>query len=122
MLKGRGNPVERQLTSTGPRGRGGSWGRGVRVGGGGRVWGWVRVGSGFRTRSRGGHVETPPLMPLHVPHTSEGLDERCCGSPVVPVLVIAVLKHILAPPVARIHVSHPPSESKRRRTISVWCI
>lgn len=72
-----------------------------------------RVGIG-RCRGRGRGNIAPSLVPLHVPHTSDGLDLRCSGSPIVPVLEISMLKHILAPSVAWIHVSHPPSEGGER--------
>lgn len=51
-------------------------------------------------------------MPLHVAHSSDGLDLRSRGSPVVPVLVVSKLKDILAAPVAWEHVAHPPREDK----------
>lgn len=62
-----------------------------------RRWGWGR---------RGGDI-APLLMPLHVPHASDGLDLGFSGSPVVPVLEVSMLKHVLVPPVAWIRVSHP---------------
>lgn len=70
-----------------------SWSRGWS-----RRWGWGRCRGNI----------APLLMPLHVPHTSDGLDLRFRGSPVVPVLEVSMLKHILVPPVAWIRVSHPP--------------
>lgn len=91
-------------------------GSGVRFGSG--VWigvrfrGWVWIGGRGRGgigRCRGGGNIAPSLVPLHVPHTSDGLDLRCIGSPIVPVLEISMLKHILGPSVAWVHVSHPPS-------------
>lgn len=83
------------------RARGWSWG-----------WGWTR--SWGRGGGRGNIA--PSLMPLHVPHTSDGLDLRCSGSPIIPVLEVSLLKHILAPSVTWIHVSYPPSRG--RETVS----
>lgn len=74
---------------------------GVRYG----IWNRVRIG---RCRGRGNIA--PSLVPLHVPYTSDGLDQRCSGSPVVPVLKFSMLKNILASSIAWIHVSHPPVE------------
>lgn len=72
----------------------------------------IRIG---RCRGRGrGNIATS-LVPLHVPHTSDGLDLRCSGSPVVPVLEFSMFKHILAPSVAWICVSHPPLEKSREK-------
>lgn len=65
----------------------------------------IRIG---RCRGRGNIA--PSLVPLHVPYTSDGLDQRCSGSPVVPVLEFSMLKNILASSIAWIHVSHPPAE------------
>lgn len=73
-------------------------------------WGWTRSWGGGR-----GNI-APSLMPLHVPHTSDGLDLRCSGSPIIPVLEVSLLKHILAPSVTWIHVSYPPSRG--RETVS----
>lgn len=72
----------------------------------GRARGWT----GGRSRSRWNVA--PSLMPLHVPHTSDGLDLRCSGSPSVPVLEVSMFKNVLAPSVAWIRVSHPPSQEK----------
>lgn len=71
------------------------------------IWNWIRIGRG---RGRGGDNIAPSLVPLHVPYTSDGLDQRCSGAPVVPVLEFSMLKNILAPSIAWIHVSHPPAE------------
>lgn len=76
----------------------------------------VRLG---RCRGRGRNNIAPFFVPLHVPHTSDGLDLRCSGSPIVPVLEVSMLKHILAPSVAWIHVSHPPSQSRENNTIGI---
>lgn len=78
-------------------------------------WCRVRVGSWSRTRGRGwGRWNiTPSLMPLHVPHTSDGLDLRCSGSPSIPVLEVSMFKNVLAPSVAWICVSHPPSKEQQ---------
>lgn len=76
-------------------------GVGVRYG----IWNRIRIGW-----CRGRGDITPSLVPLHVPYTSDGLDQRCSGSPVVPVLKFSMLKNILASSVAWIHVSHPPAE------------
>lgn len=86
----------------------------------------VRIGVGARVRVRtgiGGRVRTgrcwgrgnvaSSFVPLHVPHTSDGLDLRHRGSPVVPVFEITMFKDILAPPVARIHISNPPAKRER---------
>lgn len=93
---------------------------------------WSRIGSGIgigrcgargrgwgRGRGRGWGNIAPSLVPLHVPHSSDGLDLRCSGSPVVPVLEFSLLKHILAPSVAWIHISHPPSEGRERVVYSI---
>lgn len=90
----------------------GSWSRsGVGFGSGIRIGIWSgsgsRVGIG-RCRSRGRGNIAPSLVPLHVPHTSDGLDLRCSGSPIIPVLEFSMLKHILVPSVAWIHVPNPP--------------
>ena len=85
-----------------------SLGFGFGVGIGDRIGDRLGSGGGIgRCRGRGNI--TPSLVPLHVPHTSDGLDLRCSGSPVIPVLEFSMLKHILAPSVAWIGVSHPPS-------------
>lgn len=76
-------------------------GVGVRDG----IWNGIRIG---RCRGRGNIA--PSLVPLHVPYTPDGLDQRCSGSPVVPVLEFSMLKNILASSIAWIHVSHPPAE------------
>lgn len=74
-----------------------------------------RGGFGIRLgRCRGRSNIAPFFVPLHVPHTSDGLDLRCSGSPVIPVLEVSMLKHILAPSVAWIHVSHPPLRGRER--------
>lgn len=93
-----------ESSSAGPSG--GRGGRGFRCWGRGRSW--------VRGRSRDG--ETPPLVPLHVTHTSDRLDLRCRGIPVVPVLEVSTLKHILAPPVAGVHVAHPSATKEQRRS------
>lgn len=89
---------------------------GIRVGFGVRARVWVRTRIGGRIGTGGcwgrGNVASS-FVPLHVPHTSDGLDLRHRGSPVVPVFEITVFKDILAPPVAWIHISNPPA--KRRR-------
>lgn len=78
---------------------------GVRVGVRYGIWNRIRIG---RCRGRGNIA--PSLVPLHVPYSSDGLDQRCSGSPVVPVLEFSMLKNILASSIAWIHVSHPPAE------------
>lgn len=78
---------------------------GVRCG----IWNRIRVG---RCRGRGNIASS--LVPLHVPYTSDGLDHRCSGSPVVPVLEFSMLENILSPSVAWIHVSHPPAEQQEQ--------
>lgn len=78
---------------------------GVRVGTGAGVWVWGR------TRFR--NNETAPLVPLHVPHTSDRLDLRYWGLPVVPVLEVTLFKDELSPPVARVHVAHPSGGGTR---------
>lgn len=96
-------------------------GFGVSLGFGVRVRTRIRVG--VRTRI-GGRIRTgrcwgrgnvaSSFVPLHVPHTSDGLDLRHRGSPVVPVLEFTMFKDILTPPVARIHVSNPPAWGKTK--------
>lgn len=76
------------------------------------IWNRIRIG---RCRGRGNIA--PSLVPLHVPYTSDGLDQRCSGSPVVPVLEFSMLKNILAPSVAWIHVSYPPGEQGEQSKI-----
>lgn len=74
---------------------------GFRVGSGARFGFRIRIGSRIgvgRCRGRGNIASS--LVPLHVPHTSDGLDLRCSGSPVIPVLVLSTFKHVLAPSVA----------------------
>lgn len=61
-----------------------------------------------RDRRRGGDDEAALLVPLHVLHAPQGLNLRAGSLPVVPVLEVALLEDELAPPVARIQVSHPP--------------
>lgn len=88
---------------------------GSRFGVGSWVGSWVGSGIGIGIgRCRGGGNIAPSLVPLHVPHTSDGLDLRCSGSPIVPVLELSMLKHILASSVAWIHVSYPPSGGGER--------
>lgn len=77
------------------------------------LWNRIRIG---RCRGRGNIA--PSLVPLHVPYTSDGLDHRCSGSPVVPVLEFSMLKNILTPSVAWIHVSYPPAEQGEESNIS----
>lgn len=91
----------------GSRGRGGGRSRagvGVGIRGGVGVWvgcgGWVRGG------------EAALLVPLHVTHAPDGLEQWQGRAPVVPVLVLAVLKHVLAPPVAWVCVAHPPGHRR----------
>lgn len=48
-------------------------------------------------------------MPLLVPHTAHGLDEGLVGVPLVPVAVLAFLEDVLAAPVPRVLVAHPPA-------------
>lgn len=93
----------------------------VRVGVGVRcgIWNWVRIGRG---RGRGGDNIAPSLVPLHVPYTSDGLDQRCSGAPVVPVLEFSMLKNILAPSIAWIHVSHPPAKQGERLCLQSYRI
>lgn len=86
---------------------------GVRCG----IWNWIRIG-----RGRGGDNIAPSLVPLHVPYTSDGLDQRCSGAPVVPVLEFSMLKNILAPSIAWIHVSHPPAEQGERLCLKSYQI
>lgn len=80
-----------------------------------RIRSGVRFRCGIRNRigigrcGGGGNI-APSLVPLHVPYTSDGLDQRCSGPPVVPVLELAMLKNILTPSVAWVRVSHPPAE------------
>lgn len=98
-------------------GFGGGIGTRIRVRARGRVGIRVRTGVGGRVRigrCRGRGNVTSSFVPLHVPHTSDGLDLRHRGSPVVPVLEITVFKDILAPPVARIHISNPPAKKKKQ--------
>ena len=90
----------------------------VRGGGGVGIGSWIGSGIG-RCRGRGRGNIAPFLVPLHVPHTSDGLDLRCSGSPIIPVLEVSMLKHILAPSVAWIHVSHPPSEGRVREVYHI---
>lgn len=91
---------------------------GIRVWGGVRTRVRVRTGIGGRIRTGGcwgrGNVASS-FVPLHVPHTSDGLDLRHRGSPVVPVFEITMFKDILAPPVAWIHISNPPAKRERER-------
>lgn len=77
------------------------------------IWNRIRIG-----RCRGRCNIAPSLVPLHVPYTSDGLDQRCSGSPVVPVLEFSMLKNILAPSVAWVHVSYPPAEQGEQSNIS----
>lgn len=76
---------------------------------------WSRVRNG-RCRGRGNIASS--LVPLHVPYASDGLDQRCSGSPVVPVLEFSMLENILAPSVAWIHVSYPPAKQEEQSNIS----
>lgn len=97
-------------------GFGGGIGTRVRV----RVRAGIRVRTGIGGRIRIGRCwgrgnVASSFVPLHVPHTSDGLDLRHRGSPVVPVLEITVFKDILAPPVARIHISNPPAKRERKK-------
>lgn len=71
-----------------------------------RSWSWSRS----RSRIRVDNDETALLVPLHVPHTSDRLDLRRRGLPVVPVLEISSFKDELAPSVARVHVADPSGE------------
>lgn len=95
------------------------WGGGVGTcsagpgcgGRGRRSWGRVGVGS----RSWVGDDETAPLVPLHVSHTSDRLDLRGGGLPVVPVFEVSSLKDELAPPVAWIHVADPSGGREHRQ-------
>lgn len=80
-------------------GRGGRRRRG-RVGFRAGSWIWVRSS------------ETAPLVPLHVPHTSDRLDLWGGGLPVIPMLEISSLKNKLAPPVAWVHVTDPPARGE----------
>lgn len=79
--------------------------------------GGVRVGTGARVRvwgrTRLRNNETAPLVPLHVPHTTDRLDLRYRGLPVVPVLEVTLFKDELSPPVARVHVAHPSGGETR---------
>lgn len=86
-------------------------GTGVRV----RCGIWSRIGIG---RCRGWGNIAPSLVPLHVPYASDGLDQRCSGSPGVPVLEFSLLKNILTPSVAWIHVSYPPAQQEEQSNIS----
>lgn len=54
-----------------------------------------------------GHLEAAPAVCLHVSHPTDGLDLGLVGSPLVPVLERAHLKHILVATVARVLVAHP---------------
>lgn len=85
-------------------------------GGGGFWWCWGRARGWNRCRGN----EAPSFVPLHVPHTSDGLDLRCSGSPSVPVLEVSMFENVLAASVAWIHVSHPPL--KRWELIVELCI
>ena len=89
----------------------GGWGR--------RCWGGVGFGARSRSWSRVRDDEAAPLVPLHVPHTSDWLDLRRRGLPVVPVLEVSSLEDELAPPVAGEHVADP-SEGRRQKTGSDW--
>ncbi len=102
---------------------GGSWSGGWS---GGRGWFGIRAGFGFGFGSRvgdgdgDGDGEAALFVPLHVTHTSDGLQLWFWGSPVVPVFVFAMFKHELTAAVARVHVAHPPEErdwSVRRQEV-----
>ncbi len=110
----------------------GGWGSGSGSGGwgwsGGRGWFGIRAGFGFGFGSRvgdgdgdgDGDGEAALFVPLHVTHTSDGLQLWFWGSPVVPVFVFAMFKHELTAAVARVHVAHPPEErdwSVRRQEV-----
>lgn len=69
---------------------------------------WGRVRARVRRRGRVGDDEAALLVPLHVPHTPQRLDLGVGSFPVVPVLEVPLLEDELAPPVARVQVSHPP--------------
>lgn len=47
-------------------------------------------------------------MPLLVPHAAHRLHQGLVGVPLVPVPVLALLKDVLAAPVPRVLVAHPP--------------
>lgn len=85
--------------------------------GGGRGRVGVGTGAGVRVRVWGGsrlrNNETAPLVPLHVPHTSDRLDLGYWGLPVVPVLEVTLFKDELSPPVARVHVADPSAGETR---------
>lgn len=48
-------------------------------------------------------------MPLLVPHTAHRLHQGLVGIPLVPVPVLALLKDVLAAPVPRVLIAHPPA-------------
>lgn len=54
-------------------------------------------------------LEAAPLVPLLVPHAAHGLDQGLVGVPLVPVPVLALLEDVLAAPVPRVLVAHPPA-------------
>lgn len=50
-----------------------------------------------------------PLVPLLVADPAHGLQLRLVGVPFIPVAILAPLKHVLAPTVARELVANPPA-------------
>lgn len=76
---------------------------------------WGRVGVGGRSWVR--DDETAPLVPLHVSHTSDRLDLRGGGLPVIPVFEVSSFEDELAPPVAWIHVADPSAGREDRQYI-----
>lgn len=53
-------------------------------------------------------LEGATLVPLLVPHAAHRLHQGLVGVPLVPVPVLALLKDVLAAPVPRVLVAHPP--------------
>lgn len=70
--------------------------------------GTPRAAPGWGSGGPSAVLEAAPLVPLLVPHTAHGLDERLVGVPLVPVPVLALLEDVLAAPVPGILVTHPP--------------
>lgn len=75
----------------------------------------IRIWAGSRGRSGVGvrNDEASSLVPLHVPHTSDRLDQGRGGLPVVPVLEVSSFEDVLAAPVAWVHVAHPPGRRQK---------
>lgn len=58
--------------------------------------------------------EAPSLVPLLVPDAAHGLQLRLVSVPLVPVAVLAPLKHVLVPAVAGELIANPPAGYRGR--------